>query len=132
MNSFYMEESELLAFAIYAVVNYREDEIKSFNEGDHGLRIYHHEENKNISISKDDAYLIRIARLDEDGLKEENLFYIYQSDKTAWNFEVWKVTDMYEHPEWKGQELLKIVPHVLEYKRAKITAVLELQDWTYS
>lgn len=122
---FYVEESELLAFAIFAVVNYRKDDIESFNKGDYGLKIYHHEENRK------DEYLIRIAHLDPDSLKEKDMFYIYQSDKTGWNYNVWKTTDIHEHPEWKGENLLKTVPNVFDHTRAKITAVLELQNWVY-
>lgn len=132
MNSFYMEESELLAFAIFANMSYRKDDIEDFNKGDHGYRIYQHEKKMNIYIDRTNEYLMRIARLYEDGLKEENLFYIYQNADTSYNYYIWKVTDMYTHPEYKGEELLKIVPQTLFNERAKITAVLELQDWVYN
>ena len=65
--------------------------------------------------------------LHEDGkCKMEG--FIFQ-DK-LWCWLVWKPTDIEKDPQWKGQELLKIVPKFMR-DADKIAQVLDAQYWVY-
>ena len=54
--------------------------------------------------------------------------FIFEEDDYCWL--IWKPTDFGEHPEWKGEPLLKIVPKLLDSEE-EILKVLEISSWQY-
>lgn len=108
---FYYEESELLAFAIHAVANNRKRAIKEFNQSGRAWKMYYRE----------DEHFVRLVWIDENG-KEKDKYYVDRKSGAGCDFDCWRVTDY-------GKQL-KTVPGCIDYYRAKMTAILELQDWT--
>jgi len=53
--------------------------------------------------------------------------FIFQEELFCWL--IWKPTDIQEHPQWKGENVLKIVPKFMEAD--KIPQVLDAQYWVY-
>ena len=53
----------------------------------------------------------------------------YRFQKELWTWIIWKPTDIGEHPEFKGEPLVKVVP--LNTDTNKIADVLNAQPWTY-
>lgn len=49
--------------------------------------------------------------------------------KDVWCWIIFKPTDIWEHPEFKGESLVKVVPRTVSFDN--IEKVLELQSWTY-
>ena len=57
----------------------------------------------------------------------------FEITSDAYCYLIWKSFDIEEHPEWKGEAVLKIIPFTLVDSKmwGKVNQVLEAQYWCY-
>lgn len=89
----------------------------------------HNKENEQIFealVSLERNYKLRSEARD-GGVKINGFTILIQ----PWCYVIFKPTDIEKEPQYKGEELVKIIPETTKLRRVYIDMALNSQSWTY-
>lgn len=131
-----IDEPQVLISILDCIKNYDEirNDYKPLDETIQELRRRSMESKKlaEIIFKLEDMHPWKEVKPMLDELHKEGVLQLdgYKFQRETYCWLIWKETDFGEHPEWKGEDLLKIVPVFLETKE-KVQQFIEMSDWLY-
>lgn len=78
-------------------------------------------------VSLERNYKLRAEAMKAEGVKINGFTML----KRTWCYIILKPTDIGKQPQYKGEELVKIIPETIKLRRVYVDMALKSQSWTY-